>query len=269
MIPQNPFAISDKYQDNKIKTRVQARIKRAEKARENLNKLEENISSKDKYITQRYQQPCSLPGYVSNKGQMEKVFNKYENVSKNNQKYEKELNTKPQEDKYFDNYIKNKKVEKVDLLEEKKEKINEKKKVQKKIVRDWDEQIKLDNKIRDNYEMNYNKILEKDKNFYEEKYNKQAKIKRDKIKRNTEDYLKINNRLIEEKREKNKNNFMNDHQYEINKAKENQKEIDYLNNMEKQYIKDQKAEFNRILDDQNKEQQKKYQKLRDIEYGNF
>ena len=269
MIPQNPFAISDKYQDNKIKTRVQARIKRAEKARENLNKLEENISSKDKYITQRYQQPCSLPGYVSNKGQMEKVFNKYENVSKNNQKYEKELNTKPQEDKYFDNYIKNKKVEKVDLLEEKKEKINEKKKVQKKIVRDWDEQIKLDNKIRDNYEMNYNKILEKDKNFYEEKYNKQAKIKRDKIKRNTEDYLKINNRLVEEKREKNKNNFMNDHQYEINKAKENQKEIDYLNNMEKQYIKDQKAEFNRILDDQNKEQQKKYQKLRDIEYGNF
>ena len=269
MIPQNPFAISDKYQDNKIKTRVQARIKRAEKARENLNKLEENISSKDKYITQRYQQPCSLPGYVSNKGQMEKVFNKYENVSKNNQKYEKELNTKPQEDKYFDNYIKNKKVEKVDLLEEKKEKINEKKKVQKKIVRDWDEQIKLDNKIRDNYEMNYNKILEKDKNFYEEKYNKQAKIKRDKIKRNTEDYLKINNRLIEEKREKNKNNFMNDYQYEINKAKENHKEIDYLNNMEKQYIKDQKAEFNRILDDQNKEQQKKYQKLRDIEYGNF
>ena len=269
MIPQNPFAISDKFQDNKIKTRVKARIKRAEKARENLNKLEENISSKDKYITQRYQQPCSLPGYVSNKGQMEKVFNKYENVSKNNQKYEKELNTKPQEDKYFDNYIKNKKVEKVDLLEEKKEKINEKKKVQKKIVRDWDEQIKLDNKIRDNYEMNYNKILEKDKNFYEEKYNKQAKIKRDKIKRNTEDYLKINNRLIEEKREKNKNNFMNDHQYEINKAKENQKEIDYLNNMEKQYIKDQKAEFNRILDDQNKEQQKKYQKLRDIEYGNF
>ena len=269
MIPQNPFAISDKYQDNKIKTRVQARIKRAEKARENLNKLEENISSKDKYITQRYQQPCSLPGYVSNKGQMEKVFNKYENVSKNNQKYEKELNTKPQEDKYFDNYIKNKKAEKVDLLEEKKEKINEKKKVQKKIVRDWDEQIKLDNKIRDNYEINYNKILEKDKNFYEEKYNKQAKIKRDKIKRNTEDYLKINNRLIEEKREKNKNNFMNEHQYEINKAKENQKEIDYLNNMEKQYIKDQKAEFNRILDDQNKEQQKKYQKLRDIEYGNF
>ena len=269
MIPQNPFAISDKYQDNKIKTRVQARIKRAEKARENLNKLEENISSKDKYITQRYQQPCSLPGYVSNKGQMEKVFNKYENVSKNNQKYEKELNTKPQEDKYFDNYKKKKKAEKVDLLEEKKEKINEQKKVQKKIVRDWDEQIKLDNKIRDNYEMNYNKILEKDKNFYEEKYNKQAKIKRDKIKRNTEDYLKINNRLIEEKREKNKNNFMNDHQYEINKAKENQKEIDYLNNMEKQYIKDQKAEFNRILDDQNKEQQKKYQKLRDIEYGNF
>ena len=49
----------------------------------------------------------------------------------------------------------------------------------------------------------------------------------------------------------------------------NQKEIDYINNMEKQYIKEQKAEFNRVLDEQNKEQQKKYQKLRDIEYGNF
>ena len=144
-----------------------------------------------------------------------------------------------------------------------------KKKIQKKIVRDWDEQIKLDNKIRDNIEINYNKILEKDKNSYEEKYNKQAKIKRDKIKRNTEDYLKINNKLIEAKKEKNKNNIINNHQYEINKAKENQKEIDYVNNMEKQYIKEQKAEFNRILDEQNKEQQRKYQKLRDIEYGNF
>ena len=269
MIPQNPFAVSDKYENTKIKSRIQARIQRAEKARENLNKIEENISSKDKYITQRYQQPCTLPGYVKNRGQMEKVFNKYENVSKNNQKYEKELNTKPQEDKYFDNYIKNKKVEKVDLLEEKKEFQNEKKKIQKKIVRDWDEQIKLDNKIRDNIEMNYNKILEKDKNIYEEKYNKQAKIKRDKIKRNTEDYLNINNKLIEAKKEKNKNNIINNHQYEINKAKENQKEIDYVNNMEKQYIKEQKAEFNRILDEQNKEQQRKYQKLRDIEYGNF
>ena len=144
-----------------------------------------------------------------------------------------------------------------------------KKKIKKKIVRDWDEQIKLDNKIRDNIEINYNKILEKDKNSYEEKYNKQAKIKRDKIKRNTEDYLNINNKLIEAKKEKNKNNIINIHQYEINKAKENQKEIDYVNNMEKQYIKEQKAEFNRILDEQNKEQQRKYQKLRDIEYGNF
>ena len=63
-------------------------------------------------------------------------------------------------------------------------------------MKDWDEQIKLDNKIRDNIEMNYNKILEKDKNIYEEKYQKQSKIKRDKIKRNTEDYLKINNKLI-------------------------------------------------------------------------
>ena len=153
MIPQNPFAISDKFENNKIKSRIQARIKRAEKVRENLTKLEENISPKDKYITQRYLQPCALPGYVSNKGRMEKVFNKYENVFKNNQKYEKELNTKPQEDKYFDNYIKNKKAEKVDLLEEKKENLNEKKKIQKKIVRDWDEQIKSDNKIRDNIEM--------------------------------------------------------------------------------------------------------------------
>ena len=269
MNSQNPFAVSDKYENNKIKSRVQARIKRAEKARENLNKIEEKISDKDKYITQRYQQPCTLPGYVKNKGGMEKVINKYENISKNNQKYENVLNTNPQEDKYFDNYIKNKKPEKYDFLEEKKELEKEKKKFQKKIVKDWDEQIKMDNNIRDNFEMNYNKNLEKDKNYYEEKYNKQVKIKRDKIKRNTDDYLRINQKLIEEKKQKNKNNLNNNYEYEINKAKENQKEIDYINNMEKQYIKEQKAEFNRVLDEQNKEQQKKYQKLRDIEYGNF
>ena len=136
-------------------------------------------------------------------------------------------------------------------------------------MKDWDEQIKLDNKIRDNIEMNYNKILEKDKNIFEEKYQKQDKIKRDKIKRNKEDYLNINNKLIEAKKERNKNDIKNNYDYEINKAKENQKEIDYVDKMEKEYIKEQKAEFNRILDDQHKEQQRKYQKLRDIEYGNF
>ena len=150
----NPFSVSDKYENNKLKSRIQARIKRAEKARDNLCKIEEKISDKDKYITQRYQQPCALPGYVSNKTGMEKVVNRYENISKNNEKYEKILNTNIQEDKYYDNYIKNKKIEKVDLLEEKKEKDLEKKKFQKKIVKDWDEQIKTDNKIRDNIEMN-------------------------------------------------------------------------------------------------------------------
>ena len=136
-------------------------------------------------------------------------------------------------------------------------------------MKDWDDQIKLDNKIRDNIEMNYNKILEKDKNIYEEKYQKETKIKRDKIKRNTEDYLKTNNRLIQEKKEKNKNYNKNNYEYELNKAKENQKAIDYVNNYEKEYIKEQKAEFNRTLDEQNKEQQRKYKRLRDIEYGNF
>jgi len=269
MFSQNPFAISDKYENSKIKSRVQERIKRTEKVRENLSKIEENISEKDKYITNRYKQPCSLPGYVSNKGRMEKILNKYENISKNNEKYEKELNSNIQEDKYYDKYIKNKYPVKVDLIKEKEEKDNEKKIWQKKVVKDWDEQIKLDNKIRDNIEMNYNKILEKDKNIFEEKYQKETKIKRDKIKRNTEDYLKINTKLIEERKEKNKNNNKNNYEYELNKAKENQKAIDYVNNYEKEYIKEQKAEFNRILDEQNKEQQRKYKRLRDIEYGNF
>ena len=210
-----------------------------------------------------------MPGYVSNKDRMKKVVNKYENISKNNEKYEKVLNSNIQEDKYYDNYIKNKYPVKVDLIKEKKEEDNEKKKFQKKIVKDWDDQIKLDNKIRDNIEMNYNKILEKDKNIYEEKYQKETKIKRDKIKRNTEDYLKTNNRLIQEKKEKNKNYNKNNYEYELNKAKENQKAIDYVNNYEKEYIKEQKAEFNRTLDEQNKEQQRKYKRLRDIEYGNF
>ena len=269
MFSQNPFAISDKYENSKIKSRVQERIKRTEKVRENLSKIEENISEKDKYITNRYNQPCSLPGYVSNKGRMEKILNKYENISKNNEKYEKELNSNIQEDKYYDNYIKNKYPVKVDLIKEKEEKDKEKKIWQKKVVKDWDEQIKLDNKIRDNIEMNYNKILEKDKNIFEEKYQKETKIKRDKIKRNTEDYLKINTKLIEERKEKNKNNNKNNYEYELNKAKENQKAIDYVNNNEKEYIKEQKAEFNRVLDEQNKEQQRKYKRLRDIEYGNF
>ena len=130
-----------------------------------------------------------------------------------------------------------------------------KKQQQNQITKDWDAQIKIDNGIRDKIEMNYRERLEKDKNIYEEKLNKQAQIKRDRIKRNAEDYLKTNTRLIEDKKQKYRNNEINNHDYEINKARENQKEIDYLNKMEKQYIKDQKAEFNRVLDDQNREQQ--------------
>jgi hypothetical protein len=76
MIRQNPFAVSDKYENSKMKSRIQARIQKAEKARENLTKIEEKISEKDKYITNRYKEPCTLPGYVSNKTGMEKVVEK-------------------------------------------------------------------------------------------------------------------------------------------------------------------------------------------------
>ena len=65
------------------------------------------------------------------------------------------------------------------------------------------------------------------------------------------------------------NNENNNFDYEVMKVKENQRELDLIDKMEKQYIKEQKDDFNRILDDQNREQQRKYQRLRDIEYGNF
>ena len=74
---------------------------------------------------------------------------------------------------------------------------------------------------------------------------------------------------MEDKKRKNLNNEKNNYEYEILKAKENQRELDLINNAEKQNIKEQKEEFNRILDEQNREQQRKYKRLRDIEYGNF
>ena len=266
---QNPFAVSDKYQKDKIKSRVQARIKRAEQARNNLLNYEEKISNKDKYITRRGQEPCSLPGYVPNKSGMEKVFDKYEKVSNNNQNYKEIANKKPQVDNYFKNYIDNKNPPKVDFVEEKKIFEDDKKKYQKQIVKDWDNQIKTDNGIRDKIEMDYREKLEKEKNNYEEKINRQAKIKRDKIKRNTEDYLKTNTRLIEDKKRNNINSKKNNYEYEHMKVRENKKELDIINQNERQYIREQKEEFNRTLDEQNREQQRKYQRLRDIEYRNF
>ena len=266
---QNPFVISEKYEKEKIRARVQARIQKAEQARNNLLNYEEKISEKDKYITRRGQETCTLPGYVSNRVGMEKVFDKYEKVSENNQNYKEIVDKKPQHENYYKNYIDNKKPLKVDLIAEKKDFIEDKKMHQKQIVKDWDNQIKTDNSIRDQFEKNYREKLEIDINKYENKINKQAKIRRDKIKRNTEDYLKINGKLIEDKKRKNVKNEENDYNYEVMKAKENQKELDLINNIEKQYIKEQKEEFNRALDEQNKEQQRKYQRLRDIEYGNF
>ena len=269
MSSQNPFAVSEKYTNDKIKSRVQERIKRAEQARNNLLNYEEAISKKDKYITRRGQEPCPLPGYVSNRGGMEKVFNKYEKISENNQNYKEIVDKKPQVDNYFKNYIDNRKAPKVDFVEEKKIFVDDKKKYQKQVVKDWDNQIKTDNSIRDHIENNYREKLEKDINNYEEKINRKEKIKRDRIKRNTDDYLNVNTRLIEDKKIRNKNNEKNNFDYEVMKVKENQRELDLIDKMEKQYIKEQKDDFNRILDDQNREQQRKYQRLRDIEYGNF
>ena len=267
MSHQNPFFLL--FENEKVKSRVQERIKRAERARNNLLNIEEKISNKDKYITRTGQIPCDLPGYVSHKGDMEKVFNKYENVAKKNDYYKEVINKRPNIDNYYKNYIDNKKPPKVDKVQEKKEYENDKKEYQKKIRKDWDNQIITDNSIRDKNEYNYRQKLEKDINIYDEKIQKQTKIKRDKIKRNIDDYLKINKKLIEERKQKNINNKKNNFDYEVSKAKENQKEIDSFNDFEKKYIKDKKAEFNRVLDEQNKEQQRKYQRLRDIEYGNF
>ena len=266
---QNPFSGPYKYDNEKVRARVQARMKMTEQARNNLLNIEEKITNKDKYITKRGQVPCDLPGYSSHKGDMEKVFDKYEKVSKKNENYKEVVDQKPQIDNYYKNYIDNKKPPKVDYVEEKRNYDNDKKQYQKKIVRDWDNQIKTDNSIRDRNEMNYREKLEKDINKYDEKMKKQSKIRRDKIKRNTEDYLNINKRLMEEKKQKNINNEKTNFDYEVSKAKENQREIDYVNDMEKKYINDQKAEFNRVLDEQNREQQRKYQRLREIEYGNF
>ena len=74
---------------------------------------------------------------------------------------------------------------------------------------------------------------------------------------------------MEDKKRKKLKKEKNNYEYEILKAKENQRELDLINNAEKQNIKEQKEEFNRILDEQNREQQRKYKRLRDIEYGNF
>ena len=265
---QNPFSV-DKFENEKVRTRVQARIKKAEQARNNLLNIEETITDKDKYITKRGQIPCDLPGYTSHKGDMEKVFDKYEKVSKKNENYKEVVDKKPHVDNYFKNYIDNRNPPKVDFVEEKKNFDIEKKNYQKQIVKDWDNQIKTDNSIRDKYEMNYREKLDKDINKYDEKMEKQSKIRRDKIKRNTEDYLNINKKLMEEKKQKNINNEKTNFDYEVSKAKENQRELDYINDMKKKYNNEQKAEFNRVLDEQNREQQRKYQRLRDIEYGNF
>ena len=86
---------------------------------------------------------------------MEKVFNKYEKISENNQNYKEIVDKKPQVDNYFKNYIDNRKAPKVDFVEEKKIFVDDKKKYQKQVVKDWDNQIKTDNSIRDHIENNY------------------------------------------------------------------------------------------------------------------
>ena len=121
----------DKFENEKVRARVQARIKKAEQARNNLLNIEETITNKDKYITKRGQITCDIPGYANHKGDMEKVFDKYEKVSKKNENYKEVVDKKPQVDNYFKNYIDNKNPPKVDFVEEKKNFDIEKKKLSK------------------------------------------------------------------------------------------------------------------------------------------
>ena len=261
--PFDPYEKSKLYQEDYFNNRVEQRMRMQEKAAE---KMDQGISNKDKFITRKGQEPFYFHGNMENY-HIKKTKEKYEQTQKKNEGYKV---TKDQEDKYFKNYVDNAKPTTLDqidqeLYEDEGKRINKQQQYNKAL----NDQINSNRAMKKKFENDYNQRLAYSKKIEDEKYQREQKIKEDKRIKNKNDFYNTNQQLIEQKNEAKKLDYKQSVEFDNRINDKIKKQMDYIE--EKEYTKkeDKKNRYKQALDKQVNQQKIRRKKEYDIEHGNF
>ena len=261
--PFDPYEKSKLSQEDYINNRVEQRMRMQEKA---ADKMDMGISNKDKFITRKGQEQFYFHGNMENY-YIKKTKEKYDKLQKNNEGYKV---TKEQEDKYFKNYVDNAKVETLDdidrqLYEEEGKKINKQQQYNKSL----NDQINSNRAMKKKFENDYNKRLADSKKIEDEKYLREEKIKEDKRNKNKNDFFNTNQRLIEQKNAAKKLDYNQNVEFDNRINDKVKQEMNYIEEKEYRKREDKKNKYKQALDKQVKQQKIKRKRDYDIEHGNF
>jgi hypothetical protein len=178
--------------------------------------------------------------------------------------------TKEQEDKYFKNYVDNAKPTTLDqidreLYEEEGRRINN----QQQYNNALNEQIKSNRAMKNRFESDYNQRLADSKKAEDEKYNREEKIKEDKRIKNKNDFYNTNKRIMEQKNEAKKSDYKQNVEFENKINDKIRRQMDYMEEKEYRRREDKKNRYKQALDKQIDQQKIRRQREYDIEHGNF
>ena len=261
--PFDPYEKSKLYQEDYFNNRVEQRMRMQEKAAE---KMDQGISNKDKFITRKGQEPFYFHGNMENY-HIKKTKEKYEQTQKKNEGYKV---TKDQEDKYFKNYVDNAKPTTLDqidqeLYEDEGKRINNQQQYNKAL----NDQINSNRAMKKKFENDYNQRLADSKKIEDEKYQREQKIKEDKRIKNKNDFYNTNQQLIEQKNEAKKLDYKQSVEFDNKINDKIKKQMDYIEENEYRKKEDKKNRYKQALDKQVKQQKIRRKREYDIEHGNF
>ena len=261
--PFDPYEKSKLYQEDYFNNRVEQRMRMQEKAAE---KMDQGISNKDKFITRKGQEPFYFHGNMENY-HIKKTKEKYEQTQKKNEGYKV---TKDQEDKYFKNYVDNAKPTTLDqidqeLYEDEGKRINKQQQYNKAL----NDQINSNRAMKKKFENDYNQRLADSKKIEDEKYQREQKIKEDKRIKNKNDFYNTNQQLIEQKNEAKKLDYKQSVEFDNRINDKIKKQMDYIEEKEYRKKEDKKNRYKQALDKQVNQQKIRRKKEYDIEHGNF
>ena len=262
-IPFDPYEKSKLYQENYFNNRVEQRMRMQEKAAE---KMDQGISNKDKFITRKGQEPFYFHGNMENY-HIKKTKEKYEQIQKKNEGYKV---TKDQEDKYFKNYVDNAKPTTLDQIdkefyEDEGRRINKQQQYNKAL----NDQINNNRAMKKKFENDYNQRLADSKKIEDEKYQREQKLKEDKRMKNKNDFYNTNQKLIEQKNEAKKFDYKQSMEYDNKINDKIKKQMDYIEENEYRKKEDKKNRYKQALDKQVNQQKIRRKREYDIEHGNF
>ena len=261
--PFDPYEKSKLYQEDYFNNRVEQRMRMQEKAAE---KMDQGISNKDKFITRKGQEPFYFHGNMENY-HIKKTKEKYEQTQKKNEGYKV---TKDQEDKYFKNYVDNAKPTTLDQIdkefyEDEGRRINKQQQYNKAL----NDQINSNRAMKKKFENDYNQRLADSKKIEDEKYQREQKVKEDKRMKNKNDFYNTNQKLIEQKNEAKKFDYKQSVEFDNKINDKIKKQMDYIEENEYRKKEDKKNRYKQALDKQVKQQKIRRKREYDIEHGNF